>query len=360
MPEFFTDWTQLPTMRTRQRNRIQPGLGQVVQHRQLQSQGIITYAQFLSLVYGPSLDTAHQSNGIAPATQASAVQTERWLTTPYSPLPGVEAAYDTSQRVSGSVSHVHDYDPMAWEVATRVGLIDDFQAEHPTAFGVQVQWETNPFTVQPWGIYANRMIELQLSQLSNSGFNRNGSVGSPPAGVLDHGLILRPYAGEPGTYTFIEDTGDGWWEASGLEAEGFDLSMADAQAAWEPTGDPFGSGTTTFALSDSWWTANAWPVEGRPSSFYNCHGLPLLIGPAMATVPNYPDPFGPGEFNSFYSASGLCYFEEDWTPPRYRIRYLVNSRPVVRQWPRDDGRGWSSAPRLYPPTKATRAVGGYQ
>jgi len=33
---------------------------------------------------------------------------------------------------------------------------------------------------------------------------------------------------------------------------------------------------------------------------------------------------------------------------------------VVRQYPRDDGRGLSSAPRLYPPPRARRRVGGYQ
>lgn len=32
----------------------------------------------------------------------------------------------------------------------------------------------------------------------------------------------------------------------------------------------------------------------------------------------------------------------------------------VRQYPRDDGRGLSSAPRLFPPPKGQRLVGGYQ
>jgi len=32
---------------------------------------------------------------------------------------------------------------------------------------------------------------------------------------------------------------------------------------------------------------------------------------------------------------------------------------VTRQYPRDDGRGVSSAPRLYPPVKANRLAGGY-
>lgn len=44
--------------------------------------------------------------------------------------------------------------------------------------------------------------------------------------------------------------------------------------------------------------------------------------------------------------------------PRYR--WLYNGpTTVVRQWPRDDARGVSSAPRLWPPTKSNRLAGGY-
>lgn len=34
--------------------------------------------------------------------------------------------------------------------------------------------------------------------------------------------------------------------------------------------------------------------------------------------------------------------------------------PVTRRYPRDDGRGMSSAPRLFPPSRSARMVGGYQ
>jgi len=34
--------------------------------------------------------------------------------------------------------------------------------------------------------------------------------------------------------------------------------------------------------------------------------------------------------------------------------------PVARLWPRDDGRGITSAPRIVPASKATRIFGGYQ
>lgn len=38
----------------------------------------------------------------------------------------------------------------------------------------------------------------------------------------------------------------------------------------------------------------------------------------------------------------------------------IEVKGVTRQHPRDDGRGHSSGPRLYPPTKAQRIFGGYQ
>jgi hypothetical protein len=37
-----------------------------------------------------------------------------------------------------------------------------------------------------------------------------------------------------------------------------------------------------------------------------------------------------------------------------------NSRPAVRMFPRDDGRGMSSAPRIHPAPKSGRIIGGYQ
>lgn len=44
-----------------------------------------------------------------------------------------------------------------------------------------------------------------------------------------------------------------------------------------------------------------------------------------------------------------------------RVTYTDATAPgVIRQYPRDDARGLSSAPRLYPPPKARRIVGGYQ
>jgi hypothetical protein len=42
-----------------------------------------------------------------------------------------------------------------------------------------------------------------------------------------------------------------------------------------------------------------------------------------------------------------------------RFRFIYEGSPVVRQWPRDDARGVSSAPRLRPPSKTQRIAGGY-
>lgn len=47
---------------------------------------------------------------------------------------------------------------------------------------------------------------------------------------------------------------------------------------------------------------------------------------------------------------------------RFRVRYLTTTptvTTVVRQWPRDDIRGVSSAPRVWPPTRSIRIAGGY-
>jgi len=46
-----------------------------------------------------------------------------------------------------------------------------------------------------------------------------------------------------------------------------------------------------------------------------------------------------------------------WRLPRFR--WYRNRAPVIRQNPRDDARGLSSAPRLYPPSKSRRLFGGY-
>jgi len=46
---------------------------------------------------------------------------------------------------------------------------------------------------------------------------------------------------------------------------------------------------------------------------------------------------------------------------RFREVYIAwRGSDVIRRYPRDDGRGMSSAPRLFPPTKANRVFGGYQ
>lgn len=42
-----------------------------------------------------------------------------------------------------------------------------------------------------------------------------------------------------------------------------------------------------------------------------------------------------------------------------RFRFLYEGSPVVRQYPRDDTRGVSSAPRLWPRSKSHRIAGGY-
>lgn len=47
---------------------------------------------------------------------------------------------------------------------------------------------------------------------------------------------------------------------------------------------------------------------------------------------------------------------EVWVDVTYEAGALF---PVTRQYPRDDARGFGSAPRIYPPPRAGRIVGGY-
>lgn len=54
------------------------------------------------------------------------------------------------------------------------------------------------------------------------------------------------------------------------------------------------------------------------------------------------------------------YTDRTFTIYELRVLVEVDSLPVTRLHPRDDGRGLSSAPRIHPPPKARRIVGGYQ
>jgi hypothetical protein len=86
-------------------------------------------------------------------------------------------------------------------------------------------------------------------------------------------------------------------------------------------------------------------------------GTPKVILPADLDADQSPLAFGFGRTETV-----------TWTlrPPPYQWVYADSEEPapvieaVTRLHPRDDGRGMSSAPRLYPPTKADRLVGGYQ
>lgn len=66
---------------------------------------------------------------------------------------------------------------------------------------------------------------------------------------------------------------------------------------------------------------------------------------------------GAGEIDGSGDSSAHVAIKYTFRSPRYR--WVWGDLAVVRQYPRDDGRGLSSAPRLYPPTKARRLVGGY-
>jgi hypothetical protein len=88
--------------------------------------------------------------------------------------------------------------------------------------------------------------------------------------------------------------------------------------------------------------------------------VPLRLGPwAPTTTADVIAALETGcflDFNSWNWVGGSF-------PPTYRVyeAWIGEEGPrPVRQYPRDDGLGHSSAPRNYPPPKAARNVGGYQ
>ena len=80
-------------------------------------------------------------------------------------------------------------------------------------------------------------------------------------------------------------------------------------------------------------------------------GMETAFGFAMPTV-------APDTEESFVSTA-IPAIRVTLRSPRYRWVY-PGLNPVIRQYPRDDGRGLSGAPRLHPPVKASRLAGGYQ
>lgn len=95
--------------------------------------------------------------------------------------------------------------------------------------------------------------------------------------------------------------------------------------------------------------------------------LILSAIPAVLITAGIPDRGFLADARSHASFNVFASLRGTYARPRHRwvgtpiIPVVVpGSTTVTRQWPRDDGRGLSSGPRLFPPPKSRRLVGGHQ
>lgn len=354
MPEYFTDWVQLDGFTVRERMRVRTAITDPTTLIHPEHIGPIEMPVYIEDVRDPGYDQVPTSSQVRADQQAATIEAKKWLTTLNSG-PG-EPSYDTSMRVAGSASHLHDYDPLPWEVDTRVDLINAFEAANPDVAVLEVQWETNPFAVQPWGASTDRVIEMTDSLISHQHFDVDGNLTHSSGSFEEIVAVAVPWdsssdGGEFDTATVPTDS----WQASTLESASLGLSVVDARAY-----DIIGTATAfRTALTDSWWNANSWPVSSNLVTEYNTRGVPLVLGADWALTPNGTDGIG-FEVHEFIATAATVWFESFWTPPRYRIRYSSNHNPsIVRQYP-VDRLGWgASGARIYPPRKTDRIVGGH-
>lgn len=147
----------------------------------------------------------------------------------------------------------------------------------------------------------------------------------------------------------------------GASGVSIDLSRQNTLTRWEEVpGEPIqpsqpgwdalpGTGTAALAIgasvngiggsTQSWERVNPpWRVVVEPGAYWR-------IGYLLTDEREVP---ATGNPNNSVQA---------WQVLMYGLN--VDTEPVTRQFPRDDGRGLSAAPRLYPPSKSQRVVGGH-
>jgi hypothetical protein len=152
--------------------------------------------------------------------------------------------------------------------------------------------------------------------------------------------LLGHIPGDPGTdetslvtVQFVETIGPAYtfriidWNGA-LDA---DVALpADWSGEWFNLQLAFSSGETTVTIrredGSVWWTSSAIPAEA--DYLPQTARAQATIAPAFTTV-----------------IDNLSF---------------TDRQRVTRLYPRDDGLGMSSAPRMYPPTKARRTFGGYR
>jgi hypothetical protein len=368
MPE--TDWVQLDGFRTREEHRITPQFTDLAVHHHTSTgvdphDGPIDPADFEVSAYLPALDYPQQLVLLADRNnrRLSYVYLREWLATPNPDdlLPLVDH-YDSAAQFWGSVSGVHDWNPLAWEAETRLALLAAFDADNPGVTFRYLEWETNPFQLEPFGTYTNRMIEVALDANVVTDYDREGDpVSAGSEEPVGHGLVALGRDGVPlaDSYGWSYDATNEWYVIDGTPG-GVD-SLSDAGTLGEVLTEF--NDTIQVDISDSWWEDNAYLGDGLaedvPATFRSTFSLPLMLGPATAINNEVALPIG-GEFEKSWRETARLYFEHDWTPPRYRIVYTDTPvTPVLRHFPRDgDGRGWGGVTRGYPPPRGRRGYGG--
>jgi hypothetical protein len=361
-----TDWVQLDGFTTHDEHRITPRFTDLSEHFHDEGTGPhagpIPDAEFIDDVYLPATDYAQQPVLLAQRNdrRISYAFIREWLDTLGGGGLG-SGNYDAGVQFWGSVAGVHDWNPLAWEAETRAEILADFDASPPPGVTFRyLEWETNPFQLEPFGTYTNRVIKISLEDPTVTNYNRDGSVAETVAeSPIPHGIVAFGRDGTPSAdnYDWTYDADQDWYI---LDATPGVNTLQDAGTDGEVLTEF--STSVDIPISDAWWNANAYTgggsAEGVPATNRDTLALPLMLGPATA-INATPDLAG-SERSKSWRQTGFLAFEHDWTPPRYRIVYTTTPvAPVLRHFPRKgDGRGWGGVTRGYPPNPSRRGYGG--
>jgi hypothetical protein len=357
-----TDWVQLDGFTTHDEHRITPRFTDLVSTFNDEGAGPIPEAEYIDDVYLAATDLTQELPDISQWNdrRISYAFIREWLTTLGDGGLG-SPNYDAGVQFWGSVAGVHDWNPLAWEAETRTAVLADFDASPPPGVTFRyLEWETNPFQLEPFGTYTNRVIKISLDAPTVTNYNRDGSVADVGTETpIPHGIVAIGRAGEPSAENlgWSYDADQDWYILDNTQGV---TTLQDAGTVGEVLAEF--STNVDIPITDEWWNANAYTgggsAEGVPATNRDTLTLPLMLGPATA-INATPDLAGI-ERSKSWRQTGFLAFEHDWTPPRYRIVYTTTPvAPVLRHYPRDgDGRGWGGVTRGYPPPRGRRGYGG--
>jgi hypothetical protein len=383
MPE-YTDWVQLDGFRTRQRQRLVPMFSDAISDTHSSAttgfhSGPTDDDHYIAEVFRPALDlTQIKDDGVIASRRAARAMLKTWWDTPRPDPILPRDLYEMAAELWGSTSSLIDWDPIAWEAEAHAAALAEFDADPPPGVTFRyLEWETNPFAVQPWGTYANRMVEFDLDSQRTQEFDRDAvpiNDNTDDVIAFHFSLLAVPASAveDPaGNYSY--DSDDESWTSGTLESVTTGHSLGDFVPPGDgPGGNPEGVYLANFwtggeiEIDDAWWESEAWPLT-RIGGSYTTRGMPLVFGPWDAvgteTAPGADTTDltnGLVQKHHIYTTYANVHFESDWTPPPYRIVYTTTPvAPVLRHYPRrGDGKGWGGVTRGYPPNPSRRGYGG--